>query len=199
MANTKLGPPKAKIKAKAKIAEPKAKSTAEKTKELVNQLKKANSGTYCIRNIQWNKDDMVRLISHRTMQLIIFTSPASNEQDAYFAANWDEDEESITNAKGATWYNQLIVWFRDPMQKPLQMFEPVLAGAGGKAPEHWTHYGLWYSEYDNDMVEEELVIAFRQYFVEMSREPELRAVPISKLAVNIEATVEDKEKYVQVL
>ena len=193
--------PKAKTKGKAKAALNPASSPQEKAppdkSNLVNQLKRANAGTYCVKNIKWNEDDTVRLISHRTMKLILFTSPNAFEDDAHFAAAWD-DENSIDNAKGATWFNQIVVWYQAEFDKKITQFHPILPGNNGGAPDLWTHFGMFYAEYDPNMVEEEMVLVFRQWFFEMLRDPELRAVPIEKLACNIEGTVEEQERFVKV-
>ena len=207
MARTKQQPPqktKAKAKVKTKVALSGSPTTqaANKTKRAIAAAKQCNATSYSIDNIRQDKDDVVKMLSHRAFRYYLITSPADDEDDAYFAAQWN-DETSITHAKGATWYNQIKVWtvaIENGTMK-VDMVEPKMDSkvtgsdlvTESRVPELFTHFGLFIGMFEADMALEELIVAFRQWFFQMGKgsRPILRGIPSSKLLINMEETSEE--------
>ena len=206
MARTKVQPPKAAAKAprakiKAKVqGSPKSAEVAN-NKKLVDACKRLNASSYCINNIKRDKDDQVKMLSHRSFKYFFITSPPTTEQDAYYGNTWSYDHP-LDDASGATEHNQIKVWSISSNGEKLKidMVVPKVDSkiawsdcvTDSREPEMFTHFNLFIGEYKPDMDEGELIVAFRQWFHEMGADvpPILRGIPSTKLLVNLEADVE---------
>ena len=213
MARTKVQPPKAAAKAprakiKAKVqGSPKSAEVAN-NKKLVDACKRLNASSYCINNIKKDKDDQVKMLSHRSFKYFFITSPPTTEQDSYYDKCWD-DEHPIEDAMGATVFNQIKVWSISSNGEKLKIdwVSPKVDSkiawndllTESREPELFTHFNLFIGEYKPDMDEGELIVAFRQWFYEMGEDvpPILRGIPSTKLLVNFEADVEAQIRFVK--
>jgi len=182
MAITKLAPPK-KAPAQAK-----AKPRNDAVKRINEAARRTNSSTYAIESIKWGKDDVVKMISHRNVDYFFFLSPEFHEDDDRYLLHWDA-EAPVSCAKGATFNNQLLVYVvTHSADLRLDTLRPMAAISDTEVSEVQTfmHYGLFLGPYSPGMQEDQLTVAFRQYYPEMRGSPILRAIPSSKLFINME-------------
>ena len=203
MANVKVAPstPKGKQPGRSKA---KAKPTAAKLKKALDDAKRSNSGTYCFENgVKWHKDDNIKKLSQSKWQYVVFTVPPSDEEDTGLRSHFDDCEE-MEMAKGATYYNQIKCWYIREGSEKVGCYYPSHQQAIGNVvfmaaepPDNVAQYGMWYTSFDQSMDEEEMMVLFRQYFPEMQRDPEARGVLMSKLPLNMEATVEEQLRCVR--
>ena len=159
--------------------------------------KRSNKSPYCIDNVRYSDTDVAKFISHRKFDHFFILCPHSKETDFDAMSQWDGPEQ-ISSVKGASWNNQIRVWTVtshedgsftfgtfNPTSKKTLVWSDLTES---NQPESFTHFGMYVGTYDKNLDDWNLYVAFREYYTEMEQDqPVLRAIPSSKLLVNIEA------------
>jgi len=172
-------------------------------RKLIEAARRTHDSPSSVSNIMWSPSDVVEMdqrngsYSHPVSEMdhILILSPSSSESDPYYHAGWEDDNHlRIRDVRGASWNNQITLWgikkvgdsFKvdqiEPKLKEKKAWRDLMTRS--HRPENFTFFGLYIGEFK---VEEMPFIAFREFYPEMGDDalPKLRAIPASKLLVNV--------------